>query len=229
MMLDRKRKLFFTTLIGFGLGCFLSVGALPLYAQEAVAEAEPGTVARAEFEIEKSRLNIKIYRAGWAGKLGHNHVIYTDQLRGLVLVGETPESSMATLEFSPIDLEVDLPEKRAAAGEGFESVPADKDKRKTRDRMLGKIGFVIDKFPVVKIEVKPANEYAELSIALKDKVTALRVPIQWNLQGDRLVVDSKFSITFSELGLVPFRVFSGALAVAEEIDIQVYLEAVKKP
>ena len=125
---------------------------------------------------------------------------------------------------------VDDPQERATAGGEF-AEPLDEDARAgTREHMLGDRQLDAAQFPKVILQcqhlaVGPEQGTLELSVTVRDHVSMLSVPVQWQRSGNTLQAHGEFTFTQSSLGLEPYSLLFGALRVSDEIRARYQLVA----
>lgn len=176
-----------------------------------------------DFQIIDSDVTLKVYRSGRLAKLGHNHVITSEALAGWIHWGETPYAEL----YLPVTaLVVDDPAARARAGEGFESVPSERDVAGTRSNMLGDKLLAAEKHPFLRISLTAQDsETARADIIVADRQSSASVPVTVTVEGSKLTATSSFQLSHDALGLTPFSALGGAITVADEIDVEVTLVA----
>jgi hypothetical protein len=190
-------------------------------------KARPGTVYR--IDPARSRLELKVYRAGPLASLGHNHVI-DGTLDGWLYLPDDRRAAQADLYVRVADLVVDAPASRRAAGEKFATTPSAQDIAGTRANMLGDQLLQAGQFPFLIAHVVPRQvdaDSAELTLALTVRDHTAHIPViaAWHRHGDEITADATFSVTHSMLGLEPFSTLGGALRVDQTIDAQVAVVA----
>ncbi|MEM8767008.1 MAG: hypothetical protein AAGE43_06175 [Pseudomonadota bacterium] len=192
-------------------------------APDELPAAPPDTT---RYRIKTADLEIHTYRAGWQAGRAHNHVMETTAVSGEIYLAEPIEVSKAIVYFRPWDLILDDPASRAAAGEGFESKRSAADIEATRLRMLGPKGFDTNNHPFVYVHVAWSDrDSLALEIEFRGSRYPFTVPADWTLDEDRLELTADFELTHAALGIEPYSAFAGALAVAEEIRVQISLSA----
>ncbi|HUF72540.1 MAG TPA: hypothetical protein VMR74_06555 [Gammaproteobacteria bacterium] len=201
--------------------------AVPEAALAAAGEVRVYTVDPSATEI-----HWRIYRAGAAARLGHNHVISVGELEGSVSL--TSDLADAEWELSfPVDgLIVDDSEIRARYGEGFESVPSEDDKAGTRtnmltDRVLN--GAVFPQIRLVGTGVSGPLDDARLPVAIEmlGRESEQSFPAVIVVEADSLTVTGEHRLTHEDLGLTPFTAFGGIImAVGDEIDFTYRIHAI---
>jgi polyisoprenoid-binding protein YceI len=193
--------------------------------------AHDGTVYRVD--SARSRVELRTGRTGPLMHLGHNHVITSNALAGLVFVGNDRSQSRADLTLDVESFVVDDPAARTAAGAGFESVPTAEDIAGTRANMLGPATLDATQYPNITARLKPLDVTAgqanvTASFAILGAAHELQLPATWKVVGDRLEVTSAFEVAQTALGITPFSALGGALRVADEVDIRVELVATRR-
>ena len=206
------------------------------------APAEPATAL--QLHDGDSRIELRLDPAGPLARLGHRHVIVTKAVRG---AANFDPSDLTKAYFSaafPVNtLQVDLPEERAAAGEGFNTVPDAAAIAGTREHMLSPVLLDAARFPEIGLRlqqlstVEPtagtflatvvfAIKGAEFARPLTVTVRALDAE---SVDGDgshgSYVASGTWSVTHAELGLTPYSAAGGLLKVGDPIEVRFRLVA----
>lgn len=193
--------------------------------------AREGTVYAVK--SDESRLEIRVGRTGPLMRMGHNHVITSTALTGLVFVANDRSQSRADVSVTVDSFVVDDPSARTAAGAGFESVPTAADIAGTRANMTGPALLDVAHFPKIDARIKPLDVSAgrasvNASIVVLGVAHEVQLPAEWKADGQRLRVSCVFETSHGALGLEPFSALGGALRVANEIDIRVDIVAIAR-
>lgn len=195
-------------------------------------EPAPGAL-RHVIDPAQSELRLFVYRDGSLAHLGHNHVISSTNLGGEVWLGREPEESVLQVRLPLESLEVDRPDMRAEAGEDF---PGELDAAAiegTRNNMLGERLLNADGYPVIYMTSRrvtgtlPALRI-EFSVRVRGRDFPLHVPVSVDMRDGRIVADATFSLDQTALGLEPYSVMLGALAVRDRVDARVHIVAVER-
>ena len=179
-------------------------------------------------EIRSATVTLLVYRAGRLKNLGHNHVITSDQLQGLILRAKKDDrsSSYADLYLPLASLVVDDPQARAAAGIDFDSVPSAADRQGTLGNLLGPRLLQAESYPYIRVAVTLEQDNAALlQLQVKEQRLDLRIPIELQLREQTLEVRAAFTVTHAQLGLIPYSALGGAIAVADPIQVRLHLLA----
>lgn len=200
---------------------FLGCGIPSITAAEA-PKPVPGDYAVVS---DQSLVRIQVFRDGILQRAGHNHVIGLRTLAGEVRVGETLDTTRLSLRFAAADLTVDLPNDRASGGEPFKA-PIDEPSREgTRENMLGPRLLNAGQYPQVLIRSAAIRgDFSQLTVdalvSLAGKQNEISVPVVLSYADDSILARGSITLRHEQLGLVPFTVLFGALAVKDEIRIE---------
>ncbi len=193
---------------------------------DGLAPLEPVAAARLlVIDSSRSRLLVKVYRDGRMASLGHNHVISSDALAGEVYLAPDVADSVVEVRV-PVDrFVIDDPALRAEAGPDF---PGELDADAvsgTRANMLGEKQLDSANWPQIILRGRIAGgQLPELELVaevrVRDQVHAFSVPVDVAVMESSLRATGRFSLSQTELGLVPFSVMMGALQVRDTLDIE---------
>lgn len=179
-----------------------------------------------------SEIHWRVYKAGTFARFGHNHVVSVGELSGQVT--RDPASGAGTFELTiPVaGLVIDDPGLRSLYGEEFSSKPSEDDIAGTRENMLGERVLHAEHYPMLRIHGRAdagASEEATLavSVELLGRAVPVSVPCSIVVENDVLTASGEFRLTHAELGMEPFNVMLGALAVAPELDFSFDVRATR--
>jgi hypothetical protein len=186
------------------------------------AEALGQTVLRVD--PGRSLIVITVRRGGTLARLGHDHVVASHTVEGLV----APESGQADLSFRLDQLIVDEPNLRVQAG--LDTQPSSDAIDGTRSNMLSKV-LDAGQFPDVFIHAIRTGTGAGTANVLGVALTLHGVTRKMNIPVDIentagpagpafMTVSGSFSIMQSDFGIVPFSVMKGAIAVRDQLDLR---------
>jgi hypothetical protein len=152
--------------------------------------------------------------------LGHNHVITSTSLDGRIdaLPGGEYRFDLAL----PVEsFVVDPPGPRAEEGADFAATVADDARDGTRANMLGEGVLDAARFPVIRLAgqtLSAADGTRSLAVAVtvRDATREFRVPVTIE-PGERPVMRGELPLTHADLGLKPFSVMGGMLAVRDDL------------
>lgn len=181
-----------------------------------------------------SRLLVLVYRAGALSGLGHNHVVAATHMEGEVdFQPQALQRSSVALRLPVREFEVDDPQLRAAAGEGFAGDLDPEDVRGTRRNMLGPEVLDAERYPVIEVSGRPVEgELPQLRMQLEIEMHGVRrqmqVPMQVRREGDRLRAQGSVRIAQSAFGIDPLTIMFGAVAVRDEVEVRFDLVAERR-
>ena len=186
-----------------------------------------------EVSSQGSQLAIYVFRGGRFSKLGHNHVMSSQNLRGRVWVNPEFARSGFELSFPVAQLVVDDADARRAAGSDFPPDIPQSDKDGTRKNMLKPEVLDGEHYPDVKL--RSANVGGTLEapqvtahITIKETSRDIDVPVKMEMAGTKLTASGEFDILQTEFGMKPFSVALGALEVQDKLHIKFKIVAEKK-
>jgi hypothetical protein len=135
---------------------------------------------------------------------------------------ENPERSTFGIEFPVTELVVDDPALRRGLGEEFESVPTPDDIAGTRTNMLSERVLQGMQFPAIRITgIGPLGtgeqQTLQLKIELLGRSIDLTVPTNVAIDERQIEASGEFELNHADLGMQPFTVMMGALAVGEKL------------
>lgn len=182
------------------------------------------------WDVVSSRLEVRVYRDGPMMQLGHNHVITSDALDGVIELRDPRLQTGFTLELPLDSLVVDDPEARAGAGAEFVVPVPEKDRAGTVRNMLGPAVLDAARQAVLHLTADglsggPSDYTARVRVGLRGEERVIDVPLTVSFEGDRLHIHASMRLHHADLGLVPFSVALGALRVRDEIELDCRLEA----
>jgi polyisoprenoid-binding protein YceI len=205
----------------------------PAPAPSAPAAADTRGAAVYEISSQSSQISILVFRGGKFSRLGHNHVMTSQQVSGRVWVHPEFARSGFELSFPVAQLVVDDPEARRAAGSDFPPDIPQSDKDGTRKNMLRVEVLDGEHYPEVKlhsVQVAGTLEAPQVTvhITIKDASRDVQVPVKLAIEGAKLSASGEFDILQTEFGMKPFSVALGALEVQDKLHIQFRIVAEKR-
>ncbi|MGK6310471.1 YceI family protein [Variovorax sp. DT-64] len=174
-------------------------------------------------EPARSLAVITVRRGGSLARLGHDHVVASRHVQGLIAPGE----GRADLYLPLAELSVDEPALRAEAG--LDTQPSDADIAATRANMLDKV-LEVQRFPFALIRVSgPAAMTADarlgIAITLHGTTRRFDLPVRVAMANGELKVAGTLEFDQSEFGIVPFSVLGGAIQVQDRLSLRFSLQA----
>lgn len=176
----------------------------------------------------KSEIVVRVFRAGIAAFLAHDHVIRAAEWDGTLDVNRDPPALAAELVV-PVDaLVVDEPEVRARYG--LDGVLSDVDRASVRTTMLGPDQLDAARFPEIRFraaEIDRAGDGFRLAgeLTLHGETKRVTLPITVREDGATLTAHGAVRVVQSDYGIVPHRALLGAIKNQDEVEIVVTLVA----
>jgi len=186
---------------------------------------------RYAIDASASDLHWLVYKAGTLSRLGHNHTIAVADLHGSVWKNDANlAASKFEMEFSVAKLVIDDPTLRSTLGAEFSSVPTPKDIEGTRGNMLGDKVLDGEKFPTIRIVgtgpvARDGAQTMAATVEILGRSMPLTIPTQVSVDGDVITASGEFELNHADLGMKPFTVMLGALAVGEKLSFKYSIKA----
>ena len=178
-----------------------------------------------------SDLHWLVYKAGTLARLGHNHTVAVGELKGYVTKNDSDlAASRFELEFAVAALVIDDPKLRSTLGEEFASVPTADNIAGTRTNMLSDRVLDGEKHPAIRVVgTGPAGSGAAqtlvVTVEMLGRSIPLTVPTSVTVDGDTITASGEFELNHADLGMQPFSVMLGALAVGEKLSFSYRITA----
>jgi len=177
----------------------------------------------------RSRVLARVGRDGPMKNLGHDHAIASEDVAGYVLFADDPAVSRADIAIPLTRLIVDGPGYRTRFGldpEVPESAIAG-TARNMQDKVLESelYPWVTASARFASADTVPAS--LAVSVTLRGTTHEYLVPVALNVAGDELAVNGSFAIRHGDFAMTPFSAAGGLLRVAEQIDVEFALIAVR--
>ncbi len=195
-----------------------------------VVTAAPQDAQRFDIDSANSEIRVLVYRAGLLTSLGHNHVIVNRAIAGTVDLPDDVHAAHLVLEIPVSKFVVDDDLVRAEEGPAFTGARGEGVKGGTLRNMLGAALLDAAQFPGIRIDslavagVEP-QLVATLRVTVKGVAHELQVPFELQRRDGKLIGTGRAQLTHAQLGLKPYSVAAGALAVQEAFDIKFHFEA----
>jgi polyisoprenoid-binding protein YceI len=186
-----------------------------------------------EVNPRSSQLSILVFRGGKFSRLGHNHVMTSQDVSGRVWVHPEFPRSGFELSFPVAQLVVDDAGARRAAGGDFPPDIPQSDKDGTRKNMLKPEVLDGEHYPQVRLQAAKVGGTLQAPqvtarITIKDATREVEVPVQVAIEGAKLSASGEFDILQTEFGIKPFSVALGALEVQDRLHIKFRIVAEKR-
>jgi hypothetical protein len=165
---------------------------------------------------EESLLTITVRRGGALARLGHDHVIASRTLQGVV----TPAPGRAQFQFRLDQMSVDEKGLRQAAG--LTTTPSADAIAGTRHNMLVRV-LDAERYPWVSIEARRTGKQdvfeADITLHGVTRTVQLPVRVEQAADGRGLQASGSLLLKQSDFGIVPFAILGGAMAVQDQMEL----------
>jgi hypothetical protein len=182
------------------------------------AEARGDPVLR--IDPSASLMVIEVHRAGRLAQLGHDHVVASHDVHGLIAANAMRADLYVPLQ----QLTVDEASLRREAG--FDTVVSDEAIAGTRRNMLGPV-LHADSNPYARIAVRGVDENHVLHVAVTvNGVTRTQdVRVEIAQTADGITIRGGTTLLQSDFGITPLSILGGAVQVQDEVSIRFVLQA----
>jgi hypothetical protein len=184
--------------------------------REAAAQGDP--VLR--IDPSASLVVIEVRRAGRLAQLGHDHVVASHDVHGLI----APKAMRADV-YVPLErLTVDEASLRRESG--FDTVVSDEAIAGTRSNMLGPV-LHADANPYARIAVRgiDGNHVLHLDVTVNGVTRTQDVTADVGASGDEMTISGRMALVQSDFGITPLSILRGAVQVQDEVSIRFSLRA----
>ncbi|MBE3025530.1 YceI family protein [Janthinobacterium sp. BJB1] len=175
---------------------------------------------------EESLLTITVRRGGALARLGHDHVVASRGLQGVV----APAQGRAQFQFRLDEMSVDEEALRKTAG--LTTTPSADAIAGTRHNMLVRV-LEAERYPWVRIDARQTGnrDMLEADITLHGVTRTLQVPVQITeaAGGRGLQASGSLLLKQSDFGIVPFAILGGAMAVQDQMELAFRITARPEP
>jgi hypothetical protein len=173
-----------------------------------------------------------VHRAGALGKLGHNHAVSSAAETGRAWISQDGKTSGLELHLPVSRFVVDDPGARAESGPDFAAAVPEDARAGTFGNMTGEHVLDAAHHPEVIVRYAgstPAREAApaRVAITIKGQEHAVDVPMVVVTSADEITASGETKLSQTGLGLEPFSIMGGAIAVADEIVVRFELVATR--
>lgn len=180
---------------------------------------------------QESLLTITVRRGGALARLGHDHVVASRSLQGVV----APRAGRAAFQFRLDEMSVDEDGLRQAAG--LTTTPSADAIAGTRHNMLVRV-LEAERYPWVRVDARRSEAGGEGNMALLDaditlhgvtRAVQLPVRIEEAADGRSLQASGSLLLKHSDFGIVPFAILGGAMAVQDQMELAFRITARADP
>lgn len=173
----------------------------------------------------ESVLQIWVFRGGPMARMGHNHVIASHQLEGVVHLTEDFVRSRFDVRVPVNGMTVDEPALREAAGPDFPPAVPQSAREGTRKNLLSEALLDGVNYPYIGLrttDVRAAGASWDVGVQItfKDRTYPVRVPVAVERREAGVVARGEFTLNQTALGLEPFSVAMGSLVVLDEMRVK---------
>jgi len=201
---------------------------------EAMTAALPAAAGTYRIDGSRSELRLLVYRAGALANLGHNHVILNRNLNGSIHVASTLAASSLSFSVPVAGFIIDDAQARREEGNDFAAEIPDDAKAGTLKNMTGPALLDAAQYQTISLrslEFQQSGEQfsARLAVSVAGHESTLDVPFVLTADRNSLTATAAFELRQTALGLTPFSLLLGALAVRDAMQVKLNVVAVMEP
>jgi YceI-like domain len=196
------------------------------------AENPPALPPPGNYQIDpnQSELRLLVYRAGPLAHLGHNHVMINRAISGQVAVATSLEASSITLSVPVEKFDIDDTHARQEEGADFPGEIPEDHKTGTLHNMLSATQLNSEKFPTLLIQSKGLDNShgaltATFDVGVAGHVSSVTAPFVLSTQPGQLTASATFELRQTALGLTPYSLMGGSLAVKDALTVKIRIVA----
>jgi polyisoprenoid-binding protein YceI len=181
-----------------------------------------------QIDSKASLIVVTVRRGGSLARLGHDHVVSSRTIEGLL----APDEGRADFQFRLDQMQVDESDLRREAG--LTTAPSPEAIEGTRNNMLTKV-LDAGRYPAVTLSVVRAagaaapqagsTEILHLRISLHGVERSVEVPVRIETGTDMLSATGSFTLSQTAFGITPMSVLGGAIAVEDQMELRFSLVA----
>lgn len=216
-------------------GCAPPIGKKPLtlpdqpatFRSEIYASAAQRGQPVYRLDASRSRVVVRVYRGGRLARFGHDHVVASHQVQGLILWTRDFRARRADLYAPLASLIVDEANLRQLYG--LSTQPSAGDIAGTRNNMLYKT-LRVNSHPFVTLHLEALGGSSPVmpvraDITLNGITRTQQVDVVVKETPGSLYFAGAFKVRQTEFGLEPYSLLGGLLRVEDEVDIDFALVA----
>jgi hypothetical protein len=176
-------------------------------------------------DATSSLILIEVRRGGSLARFGHDHVVASRDVAGLI----APQQGRADF-FVPLErLVVDEPRWRVEAG--FDTQPSESDIAATHANMLTRV-LEVERYPFAQIAVsgvvaEAGSQRATLAIGLHGTGVVIEQAVDIERDAVAIRIEGRLALEQSRFGIVPFSILGGAIQVQDRLVLRFRLRALR--
>jgi YceI-like domain len=191
----------------------------------ATPAAEMPVAGSYRVDSSQSELRLLVYRAGALASLGHDHVIQNRSVNGSIDVAPTLAGSSFLLSAAVSAFVVDDAQARGEEGGEFESEVSDSAKLGTWNNMMGPAVLNAVQYPdinlhSIRVDESQGKATAAIAVSIAGHDSSVTVPFVFHKEAYGLSASASFELNQTALGMTPYSLMLGALAVRDTMVVK---------
>ncbi|MCB9544637.1 MAG: YceI family protein [Myxococcales bacterium] len=187
--------------------------------------AAPAAAAPVTYQVtDRTTVDVRIYKAGVASGLAHDHVLRAGQLTG-TLVYDPAEKRLVSVRFTVDARSLQVDPGRVRHQYGLPDDVDDDDRAQIAQNMRGPDQLAVDRYPTMTFESTGATAAPDGRIELAGRLTIrgqtrdVRLPVAIWATEERLQGKGELRIRHADFGIKPYEAALGAIRNQERIDL----------
>lgn len=186
------------------------------------AAGRPANAAPYAIDAARSEIAVKVFKAGVASALAHDHVVRATRWQATLDVTPDPVALAADVRVDATALEVDEPDARAR--HGLDGALSDGDRAQVRASMLGADQLDVAQHPEIRFAASVIERDGEGfrlagDLSLHGRTKRVTLPLAIERDGDAFTARGRVRVKQSDFGITPYSAFLGAVRVQDEVEI----------
>lgn len=180
-------------------------------------------------DSDLSIILIRAYRGGLMAKLGHDHIVASQNMQGYIRIDKKTGECRADF-YAPLE-SLDVDNKIFRAAENLDTTPSPEDIIGTKKNMLKSLEQT--KFPFAQLhssDCSLADSMASTGVALSVHGVTRELQLKISIEPyteQSIRVKGEFSILQTDFGIKPFSIMNGLIKVQDRLDLSYSISATK--
>ncbi|MCA9544760.1 MAG: YceI family protein [Myxococcales bacterium] len=180
----------------------------------------------------ESTLDARIYKAGVASRMAHDHVIRASEVRGQVTYDPAAPHTMA-LQVTVPTATLQADPARVRHQYGLPADIGDDDRKAVEKNMKGRYQLDVAKYPEITFKLTLAARVGgkfivEGDLSIRGQTKRVNLPVEITADGQRFVGTGEVRVHHRDFGFEPYSAALGAVRNQEKIDLILKLAAAPK-
>ncbi|HEY1089209.1 MAG TPA: YceI family protein [Archangium sp.] len=171
-------------------------------------------------DLEQTELAVKVFRAGAAAKLAHDHIIRAGKVTGSATADDAGHLEALELTVDVASLTPDEPEVRRRYH--LPNTPlSDDDRAKVKEHLLAEGQLDVAQFPTITFKLaRVVDGVAEGTLTLHGVTKPLSMPVKVERKGELISGEGRVKLKTPDFGVKAYSAALGLIRNNEEVELQ---------